>query len=164
MLPLTLTCHRLEQSGDSDVVAEDHRMFHKCHSAAMWGGFDVTAPGDCVSAIKPKMVFRPMVLPPISFLVGANGWRTPTEAKFQQSRRSPSEHTGGILTVAGEMVTSSTSSTLFRPLLLWYGVDCQRGQVFFSCRGEPGGSGYRSDHSYRIWRHLLFSWVRPCTL
>ena len=68
-------------------------MFYKFYSAALWDGFDVTAPGDCISAIKRKMVFKPMVLPAISFLVGANGWRTPTETKFQQSRRRPSAHT-----------------------------------------------------------------------
>ena len=103
----TLTCHRFEQSGDPDEVAEDHHMFYKCYSSAMWDGFEVTAPGVCISAIKPKTVFRPLVLPAVSFLVGANGWRTSTEAKFQQSWRSPSAHTGGILSVTAYTLASS---------------------------------------------------------
>ena len=103
ILPLTLTCDRWEESGDSVVVAENHHIFYKCYSAAMWDGFEVAARSDCISAIKPKMVFRPTVFHAISFLVGADGWRTSTEAKFQQSRSSPSAHTGGILSVAAEM-------------------------------------------------------------
>ena len=126
ILPLTLTCHRLEQSGDSDVVAENHHMFYKCYSAAVWDGFEDTAPGDCISAIKPKMVFRPMVFPAISFLVEADGWRTSTEAKFQQSRRSPSAHTGCMPSVAAEMHIFNS----VQAFLSWYGVDCERGQVF----------------------------------
>ena len=52
------------------MVAEDH---HKCFSAAMWDRLEVAAPGDCISAIKPKMVFRPTVLPAISFILGRTG-------------------------------------------------------------------------------------------
>ena len=143
LVPDTLTCHLLEQSGDSEVVAEDHHMFYVCFSAAIWDRFEVTAPGDCISAIKPKMVFRPTVLPAISFILGRTGGG---------HRRRPSFSSHGVVHPRTQRCSSSTSSTLFRPFLSWYGVDCQRGLVFFSFSGEPGDSEYRSDHSYRIWR------------
>ena len=69
ILPLTLACYRLRQSRDSDVVAEDHHMFYKCYFAAVWNSLDVPAPGDCISAINPKVQHRPMFLPAIPFLV-----------------------------------------------------------------------------------------------
>ena len=73
-LPLTLACYRLGQSGDSGVVAKDHHIFYKCYFAALWDSLHVSAPGDFISAIKPKVVFRPTFLPAILFLVEANGW------------------------------------------------------------------------------------------
>ena len=121
LVPATLTCHLLEQSGDSEVVAEDHHMFYKCFSAAMWDRFEVTAPGDCISAIKPKMVFRPTVLPAISFILGANGWRTSTEAKFQQSRRRPSAHTEMFFFHIFNSV-QAVSVVVRRRLSTWFGV------------------------------------------
>ena len=65
---LPLACHCL-QGWDSDVIAERHHMFCKCHFAAMWDSLDVAAPGDCSSAIKPKVEHRPIFLPAIPFLV-----------------------------------------------------------------------------------------------
>ena len=47
-------------------------MFYMCYFAAVLDGFDVTVPGDSISAIKPKMVFRPIFFPAILSLVEAN--------------------------------------------------------------------------------------------
>ena len=91
-MPLTLACHRLVQGWDSDVIAEDHHMFCKCYFAAMWDSLHVAAPGDCSSAIKPKVELRPIFLPAISFLVEANGWWASSVARFQQARR----HSQGV--------------------------------------------------------------------
>ena len=81
-LPRTLACYRLGQSGDSDVVAEDHFMFYNSYFAAMWNSLDVPAPVDCISAVKPKVVLRPVFLFGISFLVEANGWRATTLLRY----------------------------------------------------------------------------------
>jgi len=85
-MPLTLACHCL-QGWDSDVIAERHHMFCKCHFAAMWDSLDVAAPGDCSSAIKPKVEHRPIFLPAIPFLVEPIGWWASTVARFQEARR-----------------------------------------------------------------------------
>ena len=45
-----------------DVIAEDRHMFYEFHFAAMWVSLDVAAPGDCSSAIKPKIEHRPIFL------------------------------------------------------------------------------------------------------
>ena len=50
------------------MVAKDRHIFYKFYFAAMWDSFDVTAPGDCISAIKPKVVLRPVFLPAILYL------------------------------------------------------------------------------------------------
>ena len=33
-IPLTLAWHRLSQSGNSDMIAEDHHLFYECHFAS----------------------------------------------------------------------------------------------------------------------------------
>jgi len=63
-----------------------------CHFAAMWDSLDVAAPGDCSSAIKPKVEHRPIFLPAIPFLVEPNGWWASTVARFQEARR----HSQGV--------------------------------------------------------------------
>ena len=48
---------------------------------------DVAAPGDCSSAINPKIEHRPMFLPAIPFLVEPIGFWASTVARLQEARR-----------------------------------------------------------------------------
>ena len=55
----------LGRGWDSDTSAKDHLMFCKCYFALIRDSLDVAAPGDCSSAINPKVQHRPMFLPAI---------------------------------------------------------------------------------------------------
>ena len=55
--------------------------------AAVRDSLDVAAPGDCSSAIKPKVEHTPIFLPPIPFLVEPIGCLASTVARFQEARR-----------------------------------------------------------------------------
>ena len=50
----------------------------------MWNSFDVPAPCDCSSAIKPKVEHRPIFLPAIPFLVEPIGCWASTVARLQE--------------------------------------------------------------------------------
>ena len=56
-MPLSLAFHRMVWGWDSDVI------FFKFFFAAVRDSLDVAAPGDCSSAIKPKIEHRPIFLP-----------------------------------------------------------------------------------------------------
>ena len=53
----------------------------------MRDSLDVAAPGDCSSAIKPKIEHRPIFLPAIPFLVEPVGCLASTVARLQEARR-----------------------------------------------------------------------------
>ena len=55
--------------------------------AAVRDSLDVAAPGDCSSAIKPKIEHRPIFLPAIPFLVEPIGCWASTVARLQEARR-----------------------------------------------------------------------------
>ena len=124
-------------------------MFYKCFSEAVWDRFKVTAPGDCNSSIKPKMVFRPTVLPAISFILGRTGGGHRRRPSFSTSRRRPSAHT--------EMFFFHIFNSVHRPFLSWHGVDCQRGWVFFSFSGEPGRA---SQFAMRLFPRPVQQWLQ----
>ena len=93
----------------------------------LWDSIDVAAPGDCSSAIKPKVS---AVCP------SATTWAPGA---------SPSR------------CSSSVSSTLFGRFMSWSRRRSfteswhERGQVVFSSRRESHGSGFRSDHWCGVW-------------
>ena len=106
-------------------------MFCKFHFAAMWDSLDVAAQGDCISAVKPKMVFRPMVLPAISFLVGRTDGGHDGVQVSAVTAPSIRAHRG-ILSVASEMFifhifnsVQAFSVVVRRRLSAWSGV-CQQ--------------------------------------
>ena len=100
------------------MVAENQHMFYKCYSAAMWDCFEVTAAGDCISAIKRN-------------LVSCGGGRmedidggqvsTVTAQSICAHRGYPERRRRDVHLLHLQLCSS---------LLSWYGVDCQRGQVF----------------------------------
>ena len=55
--------------------------------AAVRDSLDMAAPGDCSSAIKPKVQHRPMFLQAIPFLVEPIGCWASTVARLQEARR-----------------------------------------------------------------------------
>ena len=77
----------LGRGWDSGTSAKDHLMFCKCYFAVMRDSLDVAAPGDCSSAINPKVQQRPMFLPAIQFLVEPIGFWASTVARLQEARR-----------------------------------------------------------------------------
>ena len=52
--------------------------------AAVWYSLDVAAPGDCSSAIKPKIEHRPILLPAIPFLIEPIGFWASTDVGFMR--------------------------------------------------------------------------------
>ena len=58
----------------------------------MRDSLDVAAPGDCSSAIKPKIEHRPIFLPAIPFLVEPIGCWASTVARLQEARRRSQGH------------------------------------------------------------------------